>query len=816
MSNINSGFFFILTLLIPGGWAAAQKLQKGNGEIIGNVLEQTNGRAIPEASVSLICLTDRSRGQNTTTNASGNFTFSNVIYGMYRLDVSAVGFNTLRIDSIRVRQDRSDFSLNDLHMSPKTTEIQDLVIYAEKPLIQSKSGNITFNAAESPLSEGSSANELLRNVPLVTTDGNGNVLVRGKTPQVLIDDKPVNLNAQQLQDFLDALPGNMIEKIEVMTNPPPEYADQDGGVINIITRKGRVGLGGRLNVYAGTRGEAGANTNLSYRSGKLAMSFNAGEGYNRFTGNGYTNRENEYPDSSDYLDQTNRYTNKNTRPNARFNVDYDLDKHNSLNATVQYNQNNINNNAVSQYTNIDQQGAVYALSDRTTGTGGYDLNPNGDFTFRHSGHLPGEELQVIGSWGYTHNENTLHFFQDYLNPDGTPTGEDSTQVQANDSKIRSYDLRVNYDHPLTAAQQTILSLGYSYDNSNNRVDVVTSDLQSSDDQFVVNDGLSSYLNFLQTKTSYRVSVKQNLGHKIDFTAGTSLSRTLVKFDLYYLEKNTGNTYWNWLPFANLNKTWENQWSATLIYRRTISRPGLDQMNPAINYTDPYNIQFGNPQLSPSLANKFELDVGKNTNRYYWNYTVGLNKVQDVFNQITTLETDGITQTTYENISNRTEYLMSTWAGYTFAQNLRGNLGASYTYSQYGLYDRTVNNYQDNGSFYGNCNISYTPARVWNFSLSCLYNRAGNPQGVSSSTVSMNLGLQRKFFNKKFIVTVSITDPFIEQSTTTHTNGTDFVLDSYNTVQTRNYRLTLSYNINKSIDAGRRQLLKAMRGVGGAN
>ena len=56
----------------------------------------------------------------------------------------------------------------------------------------------------------------------------------------------------QLQDFLDALPGNLIEKIEVMTNPPPEYADQDGGVINIVTRKGKIGIGGRLSTYGGT------------------------------------------------------------------------------------------------------------------------------------------------------------------------------------------------------------------------------------------------------------------------------------------------------------------------------------------------------------------------------------------------------------------------------------------------------------------------------------------------------------------------------------------------------------------------------------
>ena len=158
--------------------------------------------------------------------------------------------------------------------------MQAAVVYAEKPLVQSKNGNITFNAAESPLSAGSSANELLKNVPLVSTDADGNLTVRGKQPKVLIDEKPVNLNARQLQDFLDALPGNMIERIEVMTNPPPQYANEEGGVINIVTRKGKIGIGGRFSVYGGTRGEAGAGFNGNYRDKRLAINLSGGAGYN--------------------------------------------------------------------------------------------------------------------------------------------------------------------------------------------------------------------------------------------------------------------------------------------------------------------------------------------------------------------------------------------------------------------------------------------------------------------------------------------------------------------------------------------------------
>jgi hypothetical protein len=337
----------------------------------------------------------------------------------------------------------------------------------------------------------------------------------------------------------------------------------------------------------------------------------------------------------------------------------------------------------------------------------------------------------------------------------------------------------------------------------------TSLLDKADSNFIISDPLSSNLNFLQTKGNLRVSLNQTIAHGLVFTAGTSVNRTLVRFNLYNTGKTTENVYWNWLPFANINKTWDNQWALTLVYRRAIKRPGLDQMNPSIDYSDPYNIKFGNPQLTPGLSHEFDLHAGKSGNNYYFNYSLGYNIVQNVYSQLTNLETDGTTQTTYENISSRREYSMGSWSGYTFTHELRANIGVNYIYSQYGQYDRAVNKYQNNGSFYTNVNASYT-LPVWIFNIGCLYNRNGNPQGVSSATANMTFAVQRKLFQKKLYITLNVSDPFIQQSTTSNTHGPNFNLENYNTTQTRNYRLTFSYIWNKSIDRGRKQLLKAMQ------
>ena len=271
------------------------------GIITGDVLDESK-KAMEGVTVVLISLKDSTQRRSTLTDKTGNFLFEKITFGYYRLRLSAVGMQNLSLDSINIRTERFDFNLNDVVMKPNANQqLDEVIIYAEKPLIQSKDGNITFNAGESALAAGSNASDLLTNVPLVSKDPNGKITVLGKEPKILIDDKPVELNLQQLQDLLESLPGSSIEKIEVMTNPPPQYANEQGGVINITTKKGKVGKSGRLSISAGTRGEESINGSFNYRKQGFALSINAGIGYNRLQGSGYSIRNNIYTDSNNFF-----------------------------------------------------------------------------------------------------------------------------------------------------------------------------------------------------------------------------------------------------------------------------------------------------------------------------------------------------------------------------------------------------------------------------------------------------------------------------------------------------------------------------------
>ena len=754
-------------------------------------------KALAGATVEIISLKDSLHKQAALTNITGDFSFINVSFGFHKLRFSFIGMQTLTMDSINFRTERFDFNLADIILNPGSPErLGEVIVYAEKPLIQLKDGNITFNAAESALSAGSNASELLNNVPLVSRDPTGKITVRGKEPKILIDDKPVELNLQQLQDLLESLPGSSIEKIEVMTNPPPQYANEQGGVINIVTRKGKVGRSGRFNVSGGTRGEMSLNSNYSYRKQGFSLSINAGTGYNRLKGDGYSTRNNFYTDSSNFFNTTNNYLNKNWRPNFRMNLDYDLDKFQSLNLVLQYNQNDFRNRSQTEYSNINRFGDIYKLSERNILSEGDSYSPGSNLTYTWKGKVAGESLKIITGANFSFNNTNRNFFQEFFNPDHSQNGVDSTQQQFSDNKSNGYNLRLNYDKPM-GNKKTFLSIGTFYNRSKNHVNVDASYLKKPEGIFLRSDLLSNDFVFHQTLINLRASLRQLLAENFSISGGISTELTSIWFELRKENRDVKNHYRTWLPFANINRNWRDVLNLTLSYRRTIRRPGINELNPTVDFGDPYNIRFGNEKLEASTAHNFDFMLGRTKQLYYINLGLGYNIVEDVFSQVRTLLPEGKTQITWENISGRKEYEVSTWGGLTISKNMKSNLSASYTFYEYSSFDKTVNRYRNGGSFTSNINSTFTPKDNWNLSTSFTFNRFASPQGYARWSWSMNLGAQRKFIDKKFTVTVNIIDPFLQQNRS-YTYGTNFRLKSFSTAQTGNFRLSLGYNFTKTV------------------
>ena len=769
--------------------------QTNPGIITGNILDGDNGKAIPSATVTIKRIADSVFTKTAVTVKDGAFLFEHLPFGYYSLSVSFSGYTSLRLDSIYLRQERFDFDLNDVKLHKKTTEMEEVVIYAEKPLIESKDGKITFNAGESALSAGANTTELLKQTPLVNVDNDGKVQVRGKDVKILIDDKPVELNAKQLQDLLESMPGSMIEKIEVMTTPPPQYANERGGVINIVTKKGKVGKSARLNINYGTRGEAGISGNISYRKKKIALNINGGFGYNEFEGNSYSSRQNIYTDSTNYFNTIGNSNNDNRRPNFRFNGDYELNKRNSLNFTAQYNSNNAGSNNATEYKNINRFYQVYKLSNRYTGTDTKSHNPNFNFTYTYKGKNPKEVFKAISGANFNQNVNERDYYQQYLNPDYTFTGIDSTQEQNTKVKNHTYSLRLSYDAPVKT--KWLLSFGANASRYASHNVLNTYYMKKPENVLVKYGLLSNDFRFHQNIYAVRAGFRYDIQQDFYINAGVQQEHTNTFFNFVNNSNDYKNNYWIALPFVTVLKKWPDEFSITFSYKRTVQRPGLNELNPSVDYTDPYNTRFGNPYLQAYTADNFDFIVGQWNKLFYINGSIGYNALQNIYSQLRTLQPDGKTTITWQNISGRKEYEANTWGGLTINKKSKANLSVGYTYNVYSRHDKLINKFRDGGSFFSTLNGSYQFSDVMNSNASFTFNRFANPQGTVRNTLSMNMGVQRKFFNKKFIVALNMIDPFRQQQNKNFTYGTNFNLESFSTTNTRNFRIALSYVFSKT-------------------
>jgi ferric enterobactin receptor len=789
----------LLLLIISCQNIFAQKTDGKNavGIITGNAMDNETGKGLASTSVSVSLLNDSTFRRSMVTGTDGGFEITGLPFGYYRIVLSLTGYQMVTIDSINIRAERYDFNIGDIKLSNKNEALIDVIVYAEKPLIENKDGKIVYNVGESALTAGSNTAEILRNMPLVSNDPNGKLLLKGKEPKILIDDKPVDLNAQQLSDLLESLPGGSIDRIELMANPPAQYASEQGGVINIVTKKGRIGMTGKVTLGIGTRGEGNLNGNVSYRNKKVSINAAVGVAASQLKGTSYSYRQNIYADSTNKFNTDGQSKNRSARPNIRFQVDYDATKQWQYSMVVQANSNHFDNNGFTEYSNINRYDVLYKLSNRSNGTSGNNINLNLQPSMVWKSKKPGEVLRIIGGYSYGKFNNQRDYFQQFLFPDSRqPTGVDSTQNQQGRNNVSSYSLRVNYDKPL-AIKGWSFSTGATWNGNNNHNVVTTSFLKKPDNTLVVNNLLSSDFRFVQNIFTVRAGISISLKQRLRIIANLQAEETDFAFTYKANFTNSKNSYWNLLPSLTLRQDFKNNNNVSLIYRKSIRRPGIGELNPAIDYNDPYNLRFGNPILNPSVADNFDLNYTLTKGKYYVNGSVGYNNIKDIFNTIRTLQGDGKTFVTYQNIDNRQEYEASIWGGYTFSKSFRLNASTGYTHNQYGEQQKKLYRYRDGGSFYTSLNYNVLFTNVFTMDGNFRFSSFADPQGRSRSNLTMNFGVQHKFINRRLVLGFNVADPFRTSQLRTYTYGTNFALESFNSTRTKNYRFTISWQLNKN-------------------
>ena len=768
--------------------------QKSKGVISGIIYENEN-KTLPFATLQLCNLKIPEKCKTTAADKNGYFQFDSLQADYYFLKITGAGFGNKKIDSIYVREEKMKIDLHEIILSNKTTVEDEVIVYAERPLIENKDGKIIFNVGETAAANSNNVNELLQKTPLVTIDANGTILLKGKEVKILIDDKPVELNAKQLQEMLESMPGSFIDKIEVMTNPPPQFANERGGVINIVSKKGKVGFTLRANIYYGTRGESGSAFAMTYRKNKISTQFNVAVSDNKFIGNSYYIRQNNYRDSSNYLKAQSNYTNKSLRPSLRWNTDYDINKRNSLNFSLNINSNKGNNNSETDFANSNRYLVSYKFNDRyiISDINNQTINISSSYLWKDKKRTG--VVKIITGFVYSKNVNERNFYQEFFGLDKIPLGIDSTQFQKNFNRGKNYSLRINYDKSFDSGKY-FFSTGINYFDNNSYNNLTAAYLKKPLNIYFPQTGFENEFYFKQQITQARLALKYRFIPDFYGTAGIQVENTGQGFDHISLNNRFKKTYFSFLPFLLLTKKSASNYTFTFSYRKTLQRPGINETNPALDITDPYNTRFGNPYLLPYYAHNFDLSVAKTFKKFNYNTSIGYNALLDLYVPIRTLQTDGKTFITYQNISNRKEYEANIWGAFTLSKKTKISGSAGYNYNAYSNFDKKFLRYRNGGNFTSNLNSTINTNDLMQYGLAVTYNRFANPQGTVRSNVSMNINVQRKFFHKTVIVTLSAVDPFTTQQNVSYTYGSNFILQNYSFTKTRNFKLNFAYNFIK--------------------
>lgn len=696
---------------------------------------------------------------------------------------------------------------NDSIKANRIKTIEAVTIVGKKAVVENKIDKIVYNVANDLTSQNGAAIDVLRKVPQVTVDADGNVELQGN-PNVrfLINGKPSSIFGNSLADALASIPASQIKSIEAVTSPGAKYdAQGTGGIINIVLNDSKVkGINGIINGSLGTRFETGS-LNLNYRNNNFSM--NA-----FFSGN--TQLKSRTPFSQDRISRDSQ-ANSQTRLlqdgytdfqrhgyRTGMGFDWSINKSNTFSGSISY--NSFGNKSIGF---INQEQYITDASGNEQSILGFRNSDNrstvnsidGSLSYRKTFQKDGQELTAdyVVSYGTPESSyiQTQSLYGAAFPYNGTSANNPGTD--------NSHNLSIDYVHPLT--DNITFEMGGK---------TVLQHITNTTDVSVLNafnqyekDPLQSYnLKYDMGIYAAYFSSTFKFFNWLDLRAGARYEYTTLKIDF---PGTNIPSYGLFVPSLILSHKFDNNGTLKLAYTRRVERPEYSELNPFLNISDPHNITTGNPSLKPEIGDNMEFGYSKNLGN---GGNISMTLVERInsqdLKQITTfypvftangVDYTNVSVSSRDNIGKEYNSGAIVSASLPFLNNklnLRGNLMVFHRYIVSHIYVGDL----DMGMRYRlNLNVNYQFPN--NFVLEAFgnYNSAAkNIQGKNPQSITYTLAGRKVFWNKKASIGFTMTNPFnkyIKQVTTVNTGD----YDSYSVRQLpfRSFGISFSYKFGKT-------------------
>lgn len=790
--------FVVLTLLlaIAANQSFAQAPVQGNSKISGIVLDSAAAKGVEFASIALFNVADNKAIDGTTADETGKFAISKVAPGSYKLMISFIGYKDKAVN-VKVEKGK-DVELGSIQLASSVQNLQEVTITGEKSLIEEKVDRMVFNAEKDITSKGGDASDLLRKVPMLSVDLDGNVSLRGSSNiKVLINNKPSTIIAANVADALKQIPADMIKSVEVITSPSAKYdAEGSGGIINIITKKNNL-QGLTLNIDSGV-GNRGSNLGLngSYRKGKMGFTLGG-------FGRAFYNKATSVLDQTTYSGNNSFLTNQSSTAKDRglfgqysLGWDYDLGKNQALSAGLRYGTRNFlqkQDLTINQYENSILNNSSVRKVDRKDLSGTVDFNIDYIRTFK-----PQQEWSI--STLYSRTGLTNNFNTDILNESGAVGSK-----LKNENKNQNSELTLQTDYQTPLGKNQLLEFG-----AKGIFRTVDSDFKyltaGESGNFVLSTtNPSGVLNYKQNVAAGYFSYTLSTKNKYTFKLGTRYEYTGITADMGDNKPIDIPAYGNLVPSINVSKALSGSTTLKAAYNRRIQRPGIQQLNPNVNLSNPQSISTGNPALSPELTDNFELGLSTNIKKTYINASVFArqtnNSITQVRMAVDTLQ--GAIVTTYENIGKQRAYGANIFANVylTPKWTLNGSVDILHSYLEgqtTGL-DGTSVGISNSGFNYGGRLMSQISLRNgWGLQAFGFYRgKEIQLQGTRTGFYMYSLGFKKDIANKKGSIGFGA-ENFLTKGVrfTSDLTSPQFVQTGTTQLYNRNFKITFSYSIGK--------------------
>ena len=760
----------------------------------GIVIDSVNNKPLSYVTVALEDVKTSAPIKSAISKDDGSFEITGSSEKNYLLVLAFTGYIN---KTVLIKNNESVVDIGKIILSPSGKQLKEVTVTAVRPAIKRQIDGITYDVTADPESVALTALDMMRKVPMLSVDASDNIKLKGNSNyKILINGKESALVASNPSDVLRAMPATNIERIEVITTPPAKY-DAEGlaGIINIITKKNmdqgyNIGVNGRYNTVWGP----GINLNGTLKQGKFGLSAFAGFNIHRQQTTGFGNTQTFFADNSQ-LSQTGTNINKGHNKYGNAELSYEFDSLNLLTGSIEVFQGKRYQNSDQLSTTIDANDFIqqqYKLAnDGYSSWEGLDAAVNYQLGFKKD-----KNRLLTLSYKYSYSPNTQfnnNVFSDTINY------QQPGYQQYNDAGNKEHTVQLDYVHPF---KKITLEAGGKAIIRNNYSNFETNNFNDSTQKYILDPSQTNDFNYHQNIYSLYNSY-QYKWEKWTAKGGLRLERTTINADFVSVGSSVNQDYNNLIPSLSVQRSFKSS-SITFGYTDRISRPGIYQLNPFVDQSNPLFINTGNPNLKPELNHTFELNYSnftKTSVNIGLSYAYSKNSIQNV----TSLEinnngnsTDTVTLTTYENLGNNSRLGLNINTNFSIIKDLTISLNGQLAHVWLkGSYN---GQFYTNQGYTGNAfmNAGYKFAKNWRFGIDAgFFSGDVNLQGKSSAFIFSSYVLSKTFLNKKATISIVANNPYSKLFTYhSHTTTPDFYQSSFGQDPYRTFAVRFNFKFGK--------------------